>query len=397
MKAPGRVLKAAREPERRSSKAIDEDLSATDTLPEKASVLEARDISKSFDGRCVLDKVSFHVSEGEVFTILGPSGCGKTTTLRIVAGLESPDDGQLYFKGRLIADRYRALPPERRNMGMVFQSYAIWPHLSVRANVSFPLRVRKRGRPEIAEAVEAALAMVGLAAYGQRSAMELSGGQQQRVALARALVYRPGVLLLDEPLSNLDPATRVGMRKELRRITREAGVTVLLVTHDQEEAMTLSDRIAVMSGGSIQQVGSPEEVYLHPKTPFVRDFLGHTVALTATLVYSEGGPMAVPQPPAGGAMRLSADQARLAPEGATVTVSFRAERATVRPATPRLNGDEGMVVEVTDAVFLGDRWELTVSCGQDPFVIFTGPSAPHREGSKLLLDVEPEALTVWPT
>jgi len=225
--------------------------------------------------------VSLEIREGEFLTLLGPSGCGKTTTLRIVAGLEEHEDGRVYIGGRLVSDAARRwfLPPERRQVGMVFQSYAVWPHMTVFENVAFPLRVRHMPESEVRQRVVWALNLVGLEGLERRPATALSGGQQQRLAIARAIVYEPRVLLLDEPLSNLDAKLREGMRVELKSLQRRLGITTLYVTHDQEEAMVLSDRLAIMSGGRILQVGSPEEVYRRPASPEVAAFLGATTVL----------------------------------------------------------------------------------------------------------------------
>src|SRR4249919_1167072 len=246
-----------------------------------ALVLEFRDVVKRFGAVNAVDGVSFTIERGEFFTLLGPSGCGKSTTLRLVAGLEEPDNGEIFISGKPVAVAARGifLPPEKRQLGMVFQSYAIWPHLSVFENIAFPLRVRKESGDAVRQRVLQALDVVGLAGLAERGATQLSGGQQQRVALARALVYEPAILLLDEPLSNLDAKLREQMRVEIRALQKKLGLTILYVTHDQAEAMTLSDRIAVVNRGRFEQVGAPEEVYEKPATPFVAEFLGRTVSL----------------------------------------------------------------------------------------------------------------------
>ena len=254
-------------------------------------VLEFRAVIKRFGTVNAVDGVNFAVQRGEIFTLLGPSGCGKTTTLRLVAGLEEPDDGEIYIDGKIVAAPQRGLflPPEKRQLGMVFQSYAIWPHLTVFENVAFPLRVRRESADLIRQRVDHALESVGLDGFADRGATQLSGGQQQRVALARALVYEPAVLLLDEPLSNLDAKLREQMRFELRALQRKLTLTILYVTHDQTEAMTLSDRIAVVNRGRFEQVGSPEEVYEKPATTFAGEFLGRTVTLDGALRKPVGG------------------------------------------------------------------------------------------------------------
>ncbi|HUN47415.1 MAG TPA: ABC transporter ATP-binding protein, partial [Stellaceae bacterium] len=241
-------------------------------MPVKCQI---RGLSKSFGSRRVVDDVSLDVADGEFVVILGPSGCGKTTTLRLVAGLEAPDAGSIAIDGRTVSAPAERLfvRPERRGIGMVFQSYAIWPHMTVFENVAFPLRVRRLRGADIAAKVRAVLERVGLAGEAQRPATQLSGGQMQRVALARALVYDPALLLFDEPLSNLDLKLRERLRVELRELQQRAGITSLYVTHDQAEAVELADRIVVMEGGKVAQVGPPAELYRRPRTRFVAEFI----------------------------------------------------------------------------------------------------------------------------
>src|SRR5262245_12535879 len=254
-------------------------------------MLEIHNLSKSFSvrgGKAVkaIDQVSFNVAPGEFFTLLGPSGCGKTTTLRCVAGLERPLGGTIVLRGRVVFDAGKRVfvVPNQRNIGMVFQSYAIWPHLTVFNNVAFPLKsAGQRTFRILRDKVERALNLVGLGGFEDRPATQLSGGQQQRVALARALVKEPDLLLLDEPLSNLDTKLRERMRSELKRLQRELGITTLYVTHDQMESVVLSDRIAVMKGGRILQLGRPGEIYDRPNSEFVADFMGATNLLNGTV------------------------------------------------------------------------------------------------------------------
>jgi putative spermidine/putrescine transport system ATP-binding protein len=227
-------------------------------------------VSKAFDKVRAVDRIDLSIAPGEFFALLGPSGCGKTTTLRIVAGFEVPDEGRIHVGDADITD----VPVHRRNMGMIFQSYALFPHRTVAENVAFGLRMRGLGRAEMKERVARALAQVELAGYEDRRPAQLSGGQQQRVALARAIVIRPLVLLCDEPLGALDRKLRQSMQFELKRLQKELGVTLIFVTHDQEEAMAMADRIAVMNAGRIDQVGTPAEIYNTPRTQFVADFIG---------------------------------------------------------------------------------------------------------------------------
>ena len=235
------------------------------------ALLQFSNVVKRYGDIAAVDGISFTVDPGEFFTLLGPSGCGKTTTLRLLAGLEIPDAGEITLEGRCLAapERGTLVPIDKRDMGMVFQSYAIWPHLTVFENVAFPLRVRRQQKAEIKKRVTEALEVVGLGGLEQRGATELSGGQQQRVALARAIVYTPAMLLLDEPLSNLDVKLREQMRSELHALHRRLNLAVVYVTHDQAEALALSDRIAVVNQGRLEQVGTPAEVYERPRTRFV--------------------------------------------------------------------------------------------------------------------------------
>ena len=227
-------------------------------------------ITKHFGKTIAVDHINLEVRDSEFFTLLGPSGCGKTTTLRIIAGLEKPDEGRIFFDDKDITD----LPPYKRNTGMVFQNYALWPHMTVFDNIAYGLKIRKLPKNEIRKRVNEVLELVKLKGLENRYPNQLSGGQQQRVALARALVVQPEVLLLDEPLSNLDARLRIEMREELKRLQKRLGITTIYVTHDQEEAMVISDRVAVMKEGKIMQVGAPQEVYRKPKNLFVATFLG---------------------------------------------------------------------------------------------------------------------------
>jgi iron(III) transport system ATP-binding protein len=239
-----------------------------------------QNVSKSFGANRVVNEVSLDIADGELFFLLGPSGCGKTTLLRMLAGFYPVESGKLLFGDRGMND----VPPHRRNTGMVFQNYALWPHLTVFENVAYGLDVRKVTGNERRQRVEEALAIVRMGDYAKRSPTQLSGGQQQRVALARALVIKPDVLLLDEPLSNLDAKLRLEMREEIRRIHRETKLTTIYVTHDQQEALALADRIGLMNGGRLEQVGAPLELYRSPQTPFVTQFLGVANFLTGTVI-----------------------------------------------------------------------------------------------------------------
>ena len=279
----------------------------------RAADVALRGLEKRYGATRALDDVSLDVAPGEFFTLLGPSGCGKTTTLRAVAGFVRPDAGDVFIRGARIND----VPPHRRHVGLVFQSYALFPHRTVRDNVAFGLRMQRTPRGEIRRLVDEALALVQLAGHGERYPRQLSGGEQQRVALARALVTRPAVLLLDEPLGALDKKLRDHMKIELKRLQRDVGVTTIYVTHDQEEALTMSDRVAVMRVGRVEQVGAPREIYETPRTVFVAGFIGNTNLLTGL---SRGGAAVE----CGGVTIATSDMAPTL--GAAVTIAVRPER-----------------------------------------------------------------------
>jgi putative spermidine/putrescine transport system ATP-binding protein len=294
------------------------------------------------DGTVAVEDLTLDIGKGEFFSLLGPSGCGKTTTLRMIAGFEEPTAGRLSIDGRDVTH----VPPNRRDTGMVFQSYALFPHRTVFQNVAFGLRMRKVAKAAIAERVERALALVELEALGGRYPDQLSGGQQQRVALARAIVIEPKVLLMDEPLGALDKKLRRTMQFELKELQRKIGVTLVYVTHDQEEALTMSDRIAVMNAGRVEQVGRPETIYGAPATPFVSDFIGESNLFAGTAETDGGGTWL--RLPDGGRLPLPRSH-RL--DGAPVTMAVRPERIRLTD-DPSADGAwiGGMVA---DANFLG--------------------------------------------
>jgi len=232
--------------------------------------IHLKDVVKRFGALEAVSHVSLEIRDGELFTLLGPSGCGKTTILRLIGGFHKPDEGQVYFGDKEVS----AIPTYQRNIGMVFQNYALWPHMTIFDNVAYGLKIKKIPRTEIPDRVNRVLSLVNLTGLEKRYPGQLSGGQQQRVALARALVLNPDVLLLDEPLSNLDAKIRLQVRAEIRKLQKELAITSIYVTHDQEEALTISDRIAVIKGGKIQQIGAPRDLYERPENPFVADFIG---------------------------------------------------------------------------------------------------------------------------
>ena len=328
-----------------------------------AAPLSLQDISKSFGGTQVLQPMTLEVADGELLALLGPSGCGKTTTLRVIAGFEAPDTGSVLIGGKDVTD----LPPNKRSLGMVFQSYSLFPHMSVAENIGFGLRMRGMRRAAQAEIVSRMLQTVRLEGFESRLVQQLSGGQQQRIALARALATEPSVLLLDEPLGALDKSLRERMQFELRELQRRFAITSILVTHDQEEALTMSDRIAVMSAGAVVQIGRPTEVYERPRTRFVAEFLGTANIFEATVAGASGPGQwrlaLAAQPHAA----VSVAQPGLAC-GHAVSVAVRPERLELTdPAPDRLRAS------VRDVVFRGSyyAYELDLPGHPAPLFVYT--------------------------
>ncbi|MGQ0570770.1 MAG: ABC transporter ATP-binding protein [Armatimonadota bacterium] len=333
------------------------------------------DLWKQFNGTTAVQAVSFSVGPEEFFTLLGPSGCGKTTTLRCVAGLESPTRGEIAIGGRVVSAPVSgiAVPPEDRRLGMVFQNYAIWPHMTVFENVGYPLRVAREARRAITARVEEILDLVELRGLGLRFPHQLSGGQQQRVALGRALAGRPDILLLDEPLSNLDAKLREQMRFELKELQRRTRVPVLYVTHDQAEAMALSDRIAVMSQGQIAQIGRPADIYRAPASRFVADFIGQMNFLPATVVSRKEG---VARVAVGGYECRAENPANLSGQ---VTMA-------VRPEDVELGAASGLPARIEVRNFLGNLVEFKVRLAQGAAVrVQASPSVSYDEGASVTL------------
>lgn len=300
--------------------------------------LEISQLCKNFADTPVVDRIDLSVRSGEFVSLLGPSGCGKTTTLRMIAGLLSPSAGTVVLDGRTLSrDGTLLVPPERRNMSMIFQSYAVWPHKKVFDNVAYGVRLRKLPAEETKRRALSALEVVKMTHLADRYPGELSGGQQQRVGLARALAVEPRVMLMDEPLSNLDASLREEMRFEIRRIHDEFKITTVYVTHDISEAIVASDRIALMNGGRIEQVGTPEELYEHPRTAFAAGFIGPVNVLAATAA----GPDAVELTECPGTMRLPADATVSA--GSRVTIAFRPHDATLTAVGAQVHGDHNVL------------------------------------------------------
>ncbi len=329
-----------------------------------AAGIRLEKVSKRFSHRVkgeiyAAREVSLDVAPGEFVTLLGPSGCGKTTTLRMIAGFETPDEGRIEIGGEDIT----GLPVNRRNIGFVFQNYALFPHLSVGENVAYGLQVRARPRAELDREVTEVLALVGLAGYERQFPNQLSGGEQQRVALARAIVIKPRVLLFDEPLSNLDAKLRVQMRREIRELQKRLAITTVYVTHDQEEAMAVSDRIAVMNRGSIVQLGSAEDLYLRPADEFVAQFIGRVNLIPGRVAGATG-------------------------------------RLVVRPEMIRLSqaAGAGLAGTILSRTYLGEKTEYLVACGSETLQVAchgTGPEANLAEGTQVSV-LLPENVAVLP-
>jgi ABC-type Fe3+/spermidine/putrescine transport system ATPase subunit len=346
-------------------------------------------VAKRYGATTALAGVSLDIQEGELFTLLGPSGCGKTTTLRILAGFADPDEGEVYFDGVPV----RGVPPAERGVGIVFQNYALWPHMTVFDNVAYGLRLRRVPAAEVRRRVREALEQVGLAGLEDRSPGQLSGGQQQRVAVARALVLNPRLLLLDEPLSNLDAKVRARLRGEIRKLQQELRITTVYVTHDQEEAMVISDRIAVMRDGRVVQVGTPAELYERPADLFVADFVGTNNLLPGTVRQLQDGWVEVDTP--AGPLRGRA-AGRLQPGQRGVL--------TVRPEALRISDGSGAGVSVSGRVVLAQylgslvRYEVEVPGQRVLWVDVHNPKGQPAlsPGQGATVTFDPEAALVFP-
>jgi iron(III) transport system ATP-binding protein len=356
------------------------------------SAIEIDGISKRYDDVVALHEIGFSVEPGEFITLLGPSGCGKTTTLRSIAGLERPDTGRIAIDGREMFPAAGRLfvPPEQRGLGMVFQSYAIWPHMTVFQNVAYGLVAKKIPSPEIAKRVNATLESVGLGGYGDRPATHLSGGQQQRVALARSLVGEPSVLLLDEPLSNLDSKLRERMRLELKQLQKQHGLTTVYVTHDQAEALALSDRIVVMDGGRIVQQGRGRDIYRNPQSRFVVDFVGHANLIEGTILTHDLA--------AGHAELQSASGFVVRGEvSGAITVGGTAI-AALRPEDIRLERHEtnNWQATIVSDLFLGNMRELLLDVGGHVLKAQVAREQAVPEDGKIWFSVSPDAIRIVP-
>ena len=343
-------------------------------MDRNTKIIELRNISKSFDGETVLKNLSLDIHDKEFITLLGPSGCGKTTTLRIIGGFVEPDEGDVCFMGARIND----LPPYKRNVNTVFQRYALFPHLNVFENIAFGVRVHRTPEREIVERVETLLTLVNLKGFEKRNVTTLSGGQQQRVAIARALVNNPKVLLLDEPLAALDLKLRKDMQKELKNIQQQTGITFIYVTHDQEEALSMSDTIVVMADGEIQQIGTSTDIYNEPKNAFVADFIGESNILDGTMLDDLK-------------VKFSGHVFECVDKGfgknVPVDVVVRPEDVDIVPI------EKGMLRgTVTSVTFKGVHWEIIVDIGGFKWMIQTTDyCAPNAE---IGLFIEPDAIHI---
>ncbi|MBF8185467.1 ABC transporter ATP-binding protein [Nonomuraea sp. K274] len=348
-----------------------------------------------------VNDVSFNVENGQLFTLLGPSGCGKTTTLRSIAGLERPDSGTIEVGGRVLFSTDEGkksvnVPANERGLGMVFQSYAIWPHMSVFDNVAFPLQVRRRGdrlgRKEISERVMRVLETMELSHLADRQATKLSGGQQQRLALARALVIEPPLLLLDEPLSNLDAKLRESLRYELKRVQRELGITSVYVTHDQVEALALSNAIAVMQDGNIVQLGRPREIYENPNCRFVAEFIGTSNFLSGNVVAKDGDRYTVNTIDG----QLALDSAMNLPIGTDVIVSVRPEAVEVSTTSRAGEVPNEWKGTVLTRAYLGESLDHVVDVGKHEMRTRGNPSTSIEPGTEVYLRMDPAKLVLVP-
>ena len=346
----------------------------------KNALVNLVNISKSFDNQMVLDDLNLYIRENEFLTLLGPSGCGKTTTLRILGGFETPDKGQVIFEGRDITN----LPPNKRNLNTVFQKYALFPHMTIAENIAFGLKISGKSKSYINDKIKYALKLVNLDGFENRMPDSLSGGQQQRIALARALVISPDVLLMDEPLSNLDAKLRVEMRSVIRHTQKSVGITTVYVTHDQEEAMAISDRIAVMKDGVIQHVGTPRDIYQRPKNVFVATFIGRTNIVNAhvkdgIITFADGYHEHID------ALDKAAEQ--------DVRCSIRPEEFIICK-----DGTEGIHGTVQECTYLGLNTHYTIDTDQGDSVEIVEESSIGeglKKGEKVLLKVKKEKINVF--
>ncbi len=343
-------------------------------MSNKKNILELKNITVSFDGEKILDDISLSISDKEFVTLLGPSGCGKTTTLRIIAGFLEPDSGDVFFDGEII----NSLPANKRNVNTIFQRYALFPHLNVYDNIAFGLKVKKVPKDEIKKRVKEMLKLVNLEGFEKRSIAKLSGGQQQRVAIARAVINKPKILLLDEPLAALDLKLRKDMQTELKNIQKQLGITFIFVTHDQEEALSMSDKVVVMNEGKIQHIGTPQDIYNEPVNAFVADFIGESNIIDGVML----------------------DDFKVKIEGVTLQCldkGFKTNEAVdvvIRPEDVDIvHPEKGLITgEVTSVTFLGVHFEIIVDVNGFKWMIQTTDES--KVGDKVGLLIEPDAIHI---
>jgi iron(III) transport system ATP-binding protein len=367
------------------------------TLPQsESSNVEVKGLVKYFGNDRAVDGISFKVPQGGFLTLLGPSGCGKTTTLMCIAGLHHFDAGEIWVGDSIYSAPTQGmfLPPEKRDIGMVFQSYAIWPHMTVSQNVAYPLEVRNTDPQETAERVSVVLKLVGLGDYADKMATQLSGGQQQRAALARAIVSRPKLLLFDEPLSNLDLKLREKMRVEIKRIQNEVGITSIFVTHDQAEALVMSDEILVMSKGRIEQRGGPHNIYAHPLNRYVSNFIGVANLLEGRVLRLNGSGGAEFETSGDTPISLPCQVGEGLSEGASAVLCIRPENVK---ALHEHQGGARVEGEVLQTIFLGNCIDCRVRWGEFEWKVLAHPRDQLRRGDRVFLHMDPEhSLAVLP-
>jgi ABC-type Fe3+/spermidine/putrescine transport system ATPase subunit len=358
--------------------------------------LVKRFVVQDDDDKVAVDHIDLEIEDGIFFTMLGPSGCGKTTTLRCIAGLEKPTSGRIAIGNRMVYEERVLVPVHDRQLGMVFQSYAVWPHMTVAENVAFPLTVGKNqpSKAEVRRRVEEKLELVGLGGLGRRMATQLSGGQQQRLSLARALVSEPKVLLLDEPLSNLDAKLRDRMRAELRSIQQEIGITTVFVTHDQVEALSMSDRVAVMSNGRIEQMGTPKEIYHEPRTAFVAAFIGGANLIRGTVTASDGSGTTASTDVG----EIRGIDVRGVAVGDRVVVALRIEDAVLHTTTPDATSLRGSLIEgeVELVLFNGPNTDAYVERAGVSFQVRTDSRATVSRGDRVQVEFPTEHVRILP-
>lgn len=349
------------------------------------TALSIRRATKRYGAFTAISNLDLDVAKGEFVVLLGPSGCGKTTTLRCAAGLEQLSDGEIWLGDRLVTSRNGSVPPEQRDIGMVFQSYAVWPHLTVMENIAFGLRLKKLGKAEIEARVRRTVDMVGLAGLEERNPGQLSGGQQQRIALARAIVLEPSILLFDEPLSNLDAKLREHMRFEIRQLQQRLGITSLYVTHDQQEAMVVADRIVLLNAGRIDQQGPPRDLYRTPSTRFGAEFVGLANIFAGSATPGGGGSL----------VRIDSDLALESVQSAaagSIDVMVRPE--DVKLSTEKPEGPNAFRAMVSQNVFLGNMSDLTVTVGAHDFRLQPSPPTDVEVGQAVWIQIPPHRVVL---